>query len=136
MRQILITFALLIASLPAPAAAEPPGPETLYHYRAVIKEVVDGNRIVADIDLGFSIWKHGESFELARVDAPASSGATEAAGEAAKDFLKKLIEGKEVIIHSIVDPRQEGLYLVDIWIDKANVNDQLVAAGHAVEAQD
>ena len=134
MRLILVAFALLIASLPA--AAEPPSPETLYHYRAVIKEVIDGNRVAADIDLGFSVWRHGERFELARIDAPAPSGVTQAAGEAAKDFLKNLIEGKQVLIHSIVDSQQEGRYLVDIWLDEANVNDQLVAAGHAVEAHD
>ena len=134
MRPILITFALLIASLPA--AAEPPSPETLYHYRAVIKEVIDGNRVAADIDLGFSVWRHGQRFKLARIDAPAPSGVTQAAGEAAKDFLKNLIEGKQVLIHSIVDSQQEGRYLVDIWLDDANVNDLLVAAGHAVEAHD
>ena len=134
MRAIIVAFALLIASLPA--AAEAPSPETLYHYRAMIKEVIDGNSVAADIDLGFSIWKHGEKFGLARVDAPEPSGATQAAGEAARDFLKNLIEGKQVLIHSIVDPRQEGHYLVDIWLDGANVNDQLVAAGHAVEAAD
>jgi endonuclease YncB( thermonuclease family) len=134
MRPIIVAFALLIASLPA--AADPPSMETLYHYRAVIKEVIDGNSVAADMDLGFSIWRHGERFELARIDAPAASGATQAAGEAARDFLKNLIEGKQVLIHSIVDPEQEGRYLADIWLDGANVNDQLVAAGHAVEAHD
>lgn len=134
MHPIIIAFVLLIASLPA--AAEAPSPETLYHYRAVIKEVVDGNHVTADIDLGFSIWRHGETFRLARVDAPEPSGATRAAGEAAEEFLKNLIEGKEVLIHSLVDPEREGRYLVDIWLDGANVNDQLVAAGHAVEAAD
>lgn len=134
MRPIILAFALLIGSLPA--AAEPPSMETLYHYRAVIKEVQNGNRVAADIDLGFSVWRHGETFELARIDAPDPSGATMAAGEASRDFLKNLIEGKEVLIHSIVDPKQEGRYLVDIWHGDANVNDQLVAAGHAVQADD
>ena len=134
MRPIFLAFALLIASLPA--AADPPSPETLYHYRAVIKEVIDGNSASADVDLGFSVWRHGERFGLARIDAPAPSGATQAAGEAARDFLKNLIEGKQVLIHSLVDPQQEGRYLVDIWLDGANVNDRLVAAGHAVEAAD
>lgn len=134
MRPIILAFVLLIASLPV--AAEAPSPETLYHYRAVIREVVDGNLVTADIDLGFSVWRHGEKFELARIDAPAPNGATQAAGEAAKEFLKNLIEGKEVLIHSLVDPEQEGRYRADIWLDGANVNDQLVAAGHAVEAAD
>jgi len=134
MRPIILAFALLIASLPA--AADPPSPETLYHYRAVIKEVIDGNSVAADIDLGFSVWRHGETLGLARIGAPAPSGDTQAAGEAARDFLKNLIEGKEVLIHSIVDPEQEGRYLADIWLDGANVNDQLVAAGHAVKADD
>jgi micrococcal nuclease len=134
MRPIILAFALLIASLPA--AADAPSPETLYHYRAMIKEVTDGNHVTADIDLGFSIWRQGEKFELARIDAPEPSGATQAAGEASRDFLKTLIEGKQVLIHSLVDPGHEGRYLVDIWLDGANVNDQLVAAGHAVEAAD
>ena len=134
MRPIFLAFALLIASLPA--GADTPSPETLYHYRAMIKEVPDGNHVTADIDLGFSIWRHGETFELARVDAPEPGGATQAAGEAARDFLETLIEGKQVLIHSLVDPGQKGRYLVDIWLDGANVNDQLVAAGHAVEAAD
>ncbi len=135
MRSLILAFALLIASLPA--AADAPSPETLYHYRAMIKEVIDGNSVTADIDLGFSIWRHGEKLELARIDAPEPSGATQAAGEASRDFLKNLIEGKQVLIHTIVDPQQEfRRYLVDIWLDGANVNDELVAAGHAVEAAD
>jgi len=134
MRPIIVAFALLIGSLPA--AADPPSMETLYHYRAVITEVHDGASVSADIDLGFSVWRHGEKFGLARIDAPDPSGATQAAGEASRDFLKNLIEGKQVLIHSIVDPNQEGRYLVEIWLGDVSVNDQLVAEGHAVQTDD
>lgn len=65
-----------------------PSPESsLYHYRAIVKEVHDGDTITVDIDLGFHTWIHDEHIRLAQINAPEVIGASKAAGIASRDFL-------------------------------------------------
>lgn len=45
----------------------------LYAYRAIITRVIDGDTVVADIDLGFHTWRHGERLRLMAIDAPRSA---------------------------------------------------------------
>jgi micrococcal nuclease len=90
-----------------------------------------------DIDLGLSTWKRGETIRLARIDAPELRGASAKRGVKSRDHLKSLIEGKEVMVATIRDKREKyGRYLGEIWLLSGkrytNVNDMLVAAGHAM----
>lgn len=119
--------------MPAPAAA----PVQLFHYRARITTVYDGDTCTVDIDLGLGVWVRGEKLRLHRINAPELHGADAVAGRAARDQLKTLIEGKEVLLQTIKDRREKyGRYLAEIWLAQAdaaplNVNDALVTAGHA-----
>jgi micrococcal nuclease len=112
--------------------------QSLYHYRAVVTEVHDGDTVTVDLDLGFHVWKRGEKIRLAHIDAPELHGATKAEGKAAGDFLRELLLNKNVIIQTIKSPngsdKQEkyGRYLGVIWLDGVNVNDELVTKGYAV----
>ena len=38
------------------ANAEPLPEDTLYHYRAIVTDVYDGDTLTVDLDLGFHVW--------------------------------------------------------------------------------
>jgi len=50
------------------------------------------------IDLGLGIWIRNEKLRLVRINAPEMTGDDKLLGTAARDFLRGLIDGKEVII--------------------------------------
>jgi micrococcal nuclease len=109
----------------------------LYHYTAEVQSVYDGDTCRVDIDLGLGIWLRNEKLRLVRINAPEMTGPDKALGVASRDFLRGLIDGQEVIIETVKDQRGKyGRYLAEIWIGQdevwSNVNDALVAAGHAV----
>jgi micrococcal nuclease len=109
----------------------------LFHYTAQVLSVYDGDTCRVDIDLGLGIWIRNEKLRLVRINAPEMTGPDKARGVASRDFLRELIDGREVIIETVKDQRGKyGRYLAEIWIGQAgvwlNVNDALVAAGHAV----
>lgn len=73
----------------------------MYKYNAKILRVVDGDTVVAEVDLGFSI-KRKEKFRIAEYDAPESwrpktQGEREH-GNAAKSRATELLTGQEVVI--------------------------------------
>ena len=77
-----------------------------YEYNAKVTEVVDGDTVVIDIDLGFDVVFTNQKVRLLGVDTPESrtSDKTEKVfGLASKDYAKKFIEGckdKHVIIRT------------------------------------
>ncbi len=48
--------------------------ENLYHYRAVVVSVYDGDTCTVDIDLGLNTWVRGEKLRLYRINAPELRG--------------------------------------------------------------
>jgi len=112
--------------------------DKLYYYRAKIVSVYDGDTCRADIDLGMGIWVRNEKLRLLRINAPEMRGDEKAAGKVSRDFLRELVLGKEILIHTRKDKRGKyGRFLAEIWLEEAperwiNVNDRLVEAGQAV----
>jgi micrococcal nuclease len=110
----------------------------LYHYRAHVCSVYGGDTCTLDIDLGLGTWVHGEKVRLHRIDAPEVRGEGRAAGLRARDFLRATIDGRDVIVETVKDTKGKyGRYLAEIWLGQPdggyiNVNDLLVASGHAV----
>lgn len=110
---------------------------TLYHYKAIVSSVYDGDTCTVDIDLGLSTWIHGEKLRLYRINAPELRGEEREAGLRSRDFLRSQIEGREVMIQTIKDKKGKyGRYLADIWMDDAegnpvNINDLMVEMGFA-----
>ncbi len=108
----------------------------LYHYVAQVQSVYDGDTCRADIDLGMGTWLRDEKLRLVRINAPEVTGESKADGIAARDWLRDRILGREVIIETIKDKRGKyGRYLAEIWLEEHgaffNINDELVARGHA-----
>ena len=78
----------------------------LWHYRAFVQRVIDGDTVVAAIDRGFRDYTV-ERLRLAGIDAPelsprkgssAQRKAERELGLKSKDRLAALIEGKEIIV--------------------------------------
>ena len=139
-KSIAIALAVAVFWPAQNAHPEPPPADTLYHYRALVIDVYDGDTVTVDLDLGFHVWKRGEKIRLAHIDAPELKGETQSEGKAAGDFLRELVLNKNVIIQTIKSPsggdKQEkyGRYLGVIWLDGLNVNELLVTKGYAVRS--
>ena len=110
---------------------------TLYHYKAVVTSVYDGDTCTVDIDLGLHTWIRGEKLRLHRINAPELRDKERPKGILSRDFLKSKIEGEKITIETIKDKKGKyGRYLAEIWIEdkKAkfiNINDLMVSEGFA-----
>jgi micrococcal nuclease len=106
----------------------------VYTYQAVVARIVDGDTIVADIDLGFFTWRRGEFLRLSRIDAPEPHTETREAGDASTAFLRSIIPvGTPIVVQTFRD-RRDGFrrYIAEIWLGDMNVNDLMVTEGHAI----
>lgn len=107
----------------------------MYHYKAFVREVYDGDTITVDIDLGLDVWKCHEKIRLFGINTPELSGEDRIAGLAARDYLRSRIIDREITLRTVRDKKGKyGRYLGVIILDDVNINDELVEKGHAVEA--
>jgi len=104
-----------------------------YVYHAQIINVVDGDTVDANVDLGFNIFfkvrlrLNGiNTAELKDADAT-----KRAAGNRAKERVTELLKGRNVVIESRKIDKY-GRYLADIYLDSVNINQQLITEGLAV----
>lgn len=134
-------FAGAVASSPAFAADGTDVPDCgLYLYRAEIVRVIDGDTIVADIDLGFRTWLRDEHLRLYGIDTPELRSDE---GKEAAQALRLRIEGKTLYICTIKAKRSDaestgsfGRYLVVVYENGENINDWLLATGRAEPFKD
>jgi micrococcal nuclease len=117
----------------------------LYHYRAQVVSVYDGDTIRADLNLGLGIVKKNQPLRLFGINTPEVRGANKAAGYAARDYLRAMLRGRELVVETIRDKKGKyGRYLANLWVKGSgvwcpenvwcNANLHLVEAGHAEEA--
>lgn len=76
----------------------------MYHYKAIITRVVDGDTFDAIVDLGFTVSVK-QRLRLKDVDTPETwrpkTTAEAEHGSKATSFVKELIEGKSVTLKSV-----------------------------------
>lgn len=58
----------------------------LYHYKAKVVSVYEGDTFTIDIDLGLHTWIRGEKIRLSRINAPELKGKERTKGLASRDF--------------------------------------------------
>ncbi len=110
----------------------------LYHYKAKVVEVYDGDTCTVDIDLGLHTWIKGEKIRLVRINAPELKGDDRTKGLKSRDYLRSLILDKEIFIETIKDKKEKyGRYLGEIWLKGSenkfiNINDLMVENKYAV----
>lgn len=68
--------------------------EATYVYKAIVERVIDGDTILARIDLGFDVWR-SQRIRLASVDAPAMD---EAKGQEAYRYVLDKLAGVEFVM--------------------------------------
>lgn len=89
----------------------------MYTYRATVYNVVDGDTVDVNVDLGFKIYTK-QRIRLNRINTPERG---EIGFNAATDRLKELILNKEV---TLITNRisKWGYYLGDIYINDLSIN--------------
>jgi len=117
----------------------------MYEYRAELVRVIDGDTVVFDIDLGFSIWIRKESVRFAYIDTPevrTRDLVEKAKGLAAKKFVQEqcddlLSSGGHFTLKTFKDVGKYGRFIAVIMLNytdgvSVNLNDLLLETGHAV----
>ena len=91
--------------------------------QVVITSCYDGDTCTSSI---------GEKIRLACIDAPELRGkrADPVPAKEARDYLRELVVGRKVTIRRITSDRY-GRTVAELFIDGSNVQQQLVASGHA-----
>jgi micrococcal nuclease len=108
----------------------------MYTYRAAVIDVIDGDTIIVDIDLGFGVWLRKQSIRMAKINAPELKGATLEAGNKSKEFLKGLVLNKWVTIRTEKDSKEKyGRWLATILLEEdknlIDINAKMIAEGYA-----
>lgn len=111
----------------------------MYEYRVKkVTNVVDGDTIDVDIDLGFNI-SYSQRVRLAGIDTPesrTSDKAEKVLGLEAKEYLKyKLKDAKLIVVKTELPDSSEkyGRILGWVYVDgnTISVNDQMIEDGYA-----
>lgn len=107
----------------------------MYEYKALVKEVYDGDTITAIVDLGFRN-QTTIKFRLLGINTPELEKATKEAGIKSRDRLRELILGKEIIIKTQKDKQEKyGRWLGEIFLPNdlsLSINQILINEGLAI----
>lgn len=109
--------------------------DTLYTYNCIINNVIDGDTVIADIDLGFKTWLHNARIRFSGINTPEIRGNEREDGLVSKHFVSAFLEGKPTIIKVLDKADKYGRILAiiyvfdnDTWV---NLNELLVSEGLA-----
>jgi micrococcal nuclease len=112
-----------------------------YTYKARVLSVYDGDTIRVEIDLGFGLkWSgdgKGVQIRLHGINSPEMRGNEKNSGVLSRDWLRKEIDGKDIILKTIKDSTEKyGRYLGVIFtIEGKNINESLVSEGLAIKKE-
>lgn len=103
----------------------------MYEYKATVTKVKDGDTLVLDIDVGFSIIYRNQVVRLARINTPETNTIE---GLTVKDVVTKLLVDKSVVVKTIKDKKDKyGRYLAEVYVDDLNINDYLLENNYATK---
>ena len=109
----------------------------MFEYKCKVTNVVDGDTVDVDIDLGFGVWLRDQRIRLYGIDTPESRTSDpfeKLYGKAATEFLKKWLDGGDVTIKTSKDGRGKfGRILGELWVFDTNINKKMIEEHHAVE---
>lgn len=107
----------------------------MYNYKATVERVIDGDSIVLNIDLGFTVhWR--SSCRLWGINSPELNSKDQAirikALEAKQYLIDTLPVGSSLIINS-KELDKYGRPLVEIFVNDININNEIINKGLAVK---
>jgi len=111
--------------------------ENRYSYSAIITDIYDGDTVTCNIDVGFGIILHKRKIRLLGVNTPEVRGEEREECLKARDWLRELVLGKEIILYTVKDRNninKKGKYgrlLGIIYYNDENINKKLVDKGFA-----
>lgn len=108
----------------------------MYEYRAKVDNIVDGDTLDLEVDLGFTIFGDFR-VRLLGVNAPETRGKDKyEAGFRTKEIVTEELLGKYIIIKSKKDETSKdnfGRWLATVYLDGKNYNQSLLDRGLAEE---
>lgn len=132
----IIAVLVLIAKSPYALGASV-DPDTCMKFPATLIKVTDGDTIQVNLHLGFGVALEKEKIRMYGINTPesrTSNPAEKVAGLAAKARLQEMLASKDLEI--CVDrkkPRGKfGRVIGIVFAEGKNVNDRLIAEGHAI----
>ncbi|MGM9924752.1 MAG: thermonuclease family protein [Bacillus sp. (in: firmicutes)] len=106
----------------------------MHQYEVTVTRVIDGDTIVGHLKthiMDIKLVLTDIHFRLLGINTPELRGAEKEKGIAARDYLKGLIEGKEVVVTA--DKKDKyGRQLAIVYYQGLNINDHLLKEGYAV----
>jgi micrococcal nuclease len=105
----------------------------MYEYKIVVKKVVDGDTIDADIDLGFNTLVR-RRLRVTGIDTPESRTKDlkeKEMGLKAKKLVADAIKNAEIVIVKSYGEDKYGRVLVDLFCDGENIAEKLITEGLA-----
>ena len=109
----------------------------MYYYNAHVTGVYDGDTITCNIDCGFGIILKKQKIRLYGINTPELRGDDKINGIKARDYLRKLILDKDIILETYKNNKKckYGRWLGIIHIDDININNKLIDEKYAVAVQ-
>ncbi len=107
----------------------------MYTYNALVTKVYDGGTVIANIDLGLNVILKKQKIRLAGITTPKIRGEEREDGILARNYLRELILGKEILIKTVKDKKEKyGKYIGHLYVSEQSlsINELLVQKGHAV----
>ena len=102
-----------------------------YIYENVeVINIVDGDTLDVNIDLGFDIWKKAR-LRLYGINAPETKGDTAEAGKASTDYLTSLIPVGTFVKIECLGQDKYGRWLAILHKDDIILNEHLIENGYA-----
>ena len=105
----------------------------MYHYKATLNRIIDGDTIDVNIDLGFDV-KIKQRVRLYGINTPevrTKNLNEKKKGLEATEYLKKILP-KEFVIETILNKRGKyGRVLGILWVKDVNINEKMVNEGYA-----
>lgn len=93
----------------------------------IVTRVVDGDTVKFD-------WLVSDTARLHGINAPELHGPTQEAGQAAREYLRQLLDGAGASVKVVIKGRDKyGRALLEFFdAQGASINQKMIAAGHAV----
>lgn len=109
----------------------------MYKYHIKVVRVIDGDTIVADVDLGFDVWMKNQHIRLSDIDCAevrTKDAAEKSRGLLAKQFLHSYIsKSTGTLVLLSVDKRDGFGRILGILYTLSGIciNDVMIVRGHA-----
>lgn len=97
----------------------------MYEYKAKVIRVVDGDTMICEIDVGFSI-KIKERIRLRGINTPEVRGTEKKWGLEVKEIVRDIIEGKDITLQ-VYKKGKYGRYIADIIINNVQLSEYLLS---------